>query len=120
MPRADESDPPRTDPTPQAAASGSAERTPITAGSTVSTDRPVVPSASSDTLMSAPQATRADLALDERLAVVERNVRELSARLAELSEQKVEDAASAGKFRWFWLVFLAGLAVAWQILAHLR
>lgn len=114
MPRAEEPDAPRTDPNP---GSTSAERTPNAAG-TVSTERPIA-SASSDTLLSVPQATRADLALDERLAVLEREVRDLSQRLRALSEREPERRAST-QFHWFWLVFLAGLALAWQILAHLR
>jgi hypothetical protein len=120
MPRADESDAPRTDRNPAAVSSDSTEHTPNTVGATVSTDRPIAQTPSSDTLLSAPQATRADLALDERLAAVERTVRDHARQLAELAERRPQQPASSGQIRWFWLVFLAGLALAWQILAHVR
>jgi hypothetical protein len=75
---------------------------------------------SSDTLLSVPQATRADLALDERLAAVEREVRDLNQRLVTLTEREPERRGSRPQMHWFWLLFLAGLALAWQILTHLR
>jgi len=77
--------------------------------------------ARSDTLLSAPaQATREDLALEQRLSECERQVSELDARLEALERRPVELQPSATGFRWFWLVFLAAVALAWQIVSHFR
>ena len=112
--------PPITDPNPGTV---SGERTAQTPSVTLAVDnRERLPGSSpeSDTLLSAPQVTREDLAFDERLHATERQVEELRTRLERL-EQRPREAEPAPTFsRWFWLVFLAALALAWQILAHFR
>lgn len=76
---------------------------------------------SSDTLLSAPTpATRDELALDNRLSTCERTIEELLIRAERLERRPAEPAPAADRSWWFWLVFLAGLALAWQILAQFR
>jgi hypothetical protein len=77
-------------------------------------------SPASDTLLSATQAAQPDAAFDQRLSFCERQLEEMQQRL-ELLERRPPDAERAPSFsRWFWLVFLAAVALAWQILSHLR
>ena len=120
MTSADEPDSPRTDPNPGTISGERASQTPSVVRAVGS--REPMPSASpeSDTLLSAPQVTRDDLAFDERLADCEKQLRELRARLELLEKRPVEAEPSPTFPRWFWLVFLAALALAWQILAHFR
>jgi hypothetical protein len=80
----------------------------------------VTPAPGSDTLLSAPQITREDLAFDARLSEAEREIRDIQVRLERLERTPAQDPLTSQKFRWFWLVFLAGLALAWQILARLH
>ncbi len=74
-----------------------------------------------DTLLSAPpQATKDDLALDQRLSECERQLAELGVRLKSLERRPVDVSDSAAGIRWFWLLFLAAVALAWQIVSHFR
>lgn len=85
--------------------------------------RPVTAETSpvSDTLLSAPTvASREDLALDDRLAVVERRLDELSRRVDRLERLPRASNRPIERGYAFWLIFLAGLAIAWQILALFR
>lgn len=78
-------------------------------------------SPSSDTLLSAPTpATREDLALDERLTLVERKLEEQNFRLESLEKQPQKPRQASEVSFWPWFVFLAALALAWQILALFR
>jgi hypothetical protein len=74
----------------------------------------------SDTLLSAPQVTREDLAFDKRLLACERELEEVRQRVERLEQRPLETNPAPTFSRWFWLVFLAALALAWQILAHFR
>jgi hypothetical protein len=112
----EERESPATDPS----ASGSAT-VPESAEQTPSVIRPVeLKSAppTSDTLLSAPTLTREDLALEERLSTAERNLSELMLRVERLERRPVELHAEAPNLRWIWLLFLAALAIAWQILSR--
>jgi hypothetical protein len=120
MTPADEPDSPTTDPNPGTLSGERADQTPSVIRAVG--QREPMPSSSpgSDTLLSAPQATREDLAFDERLSACERQLEEVRLRVDRL-EQRPPQAEQASSFsRWFWLVFLAALALAWQILAHFR
>ncbi len=75
----------------------------------------------SDTLLSAPTpASREDLALDERLAVAARRLDELSRRVERLERLPRASTRPVERGYAFWLIFLAGLAIAWQILELFR
>lgn len=120
MTPADESETPRTDPNPGTISGERADQVP-------SATRPVDgrwPQAgsgpTSDTLLSAPQPTREDLALDERLSKCELLLGEALSRLEQLERRPLATSPGFTPWRWFWLVFLAALALAWQILAHFR
>jgi hypothetical protein len=77
------------------------------------------PPPGSDTLLSVPApATREDL--EHRLAAVERRLEELLVRLEILERLPQAPARSSEPPWWPWLVFLAGLALAWQIFALFR
>ena len=126
MPPVEERDPPATDPSasdaaPVAEASGRRD-VPEVPEQTPSVIRAVDPRAAapvSDTLMSAPTLTREDLALEERLSTAERNLSELMLRVDRLERRPPEGQVEAPHLRWIWLVFLAALAIAWQILSRL-
>jgi hypothetical protein len=120
MTSADEPDSPTTDPNPGVVSGERANQTPSVIRPT--DRREPMPSASpeSDTLLSAPQVTREDLAFDERLSSCERQLREMLLRVEDLERRPPEVSPTPSFSRWFWLVFLAALALAWQILAHFR
>ena len=120
MTSADDPESPRTDPNPGTVSGERADQTPSVVR--VVGGREPMPSASpeSDTLLSAPQVTRDDLAFDERLSDVEKRLREMLLRVERLEQKPPEEETSPAFSRWFWLVFLAALALAWQILAHFR
>ncbi|MFZ5894477.1 MAG: hypothetical protein ACOY0T_25670 [Myxococcota bacterium] len=127
MPPAEES--PKTDPNPGStvqstgsAARASVDETRPRADETPSVIRQmeIKPSApSSDTLLSAPTLTREDLALEERLSTAERNLNELMLRVEQLERRPLSREGDAPRLRWIWLLFLAGLALAWQILSRI-
>jgi hypothetical protein len=120
MTSADEPDSPSTDPNPGILSGERATQTPNVASSVG--PRESMPSAppESNTLLSAPQVTREDLAFDQRLLDCERKLGEVLQRVEQL-ERKPPESEPAPTFpRWFWLVFLAALALAWQILLHFR
>lgn len=77
-------------------------------------------SAGTDTLLSlpAPEA-RDDSALGERLTAAERRIEELATRVVRLEQGGHEQTVTQRPW-WLWLVFLAGLAAAWQIVARMR
>ncbi len=116
MPQSEDRDSASADPSSGIAVPASADQTP-------SVIRPVDPKAApatSDTLMSAPTLTRADLELEERLSTAERNVSELMLRVERLERRPTETAEAPARPTWIWLVFLAVLAIAWQIVARLE
>lgn len=122
---------PRTDPSPDAVRGGSralsSEALPTPVPSTApaeSSTRPA-PSAESqpgtDTLLSVPaSATREDLALDQRLADVERKLEELQLRVSGLETRTKLPSASTDRHWAIWLIFLAVLALAWQIVGQFK
>jgi hypothetical protein len=117
MTSADEPDSPSTDPNPGVSSGERADQTP----SATRAREPVPSSApNSDTLLSAPQVTREDLAFDKRLLACERQLEEVRQRLEQLERRPLGAEPAPTFSRWFWLVFLAALALAWQILAHFR
>jgi hypothetical protein len=73
----------------------------------------------SDTLLSVPQPTREDLMLEARISGLEQRMDATIERLARLERRPAHETSPVAP-RWFWLAFLAGLALAWQILARLR
>jgi len=76
---------------------------------------------STDTLLSAPApASGEELALEQRLSACERKLDEVLSRLSELERRPLAAAAQPDRSHWVWFVFLAGLALAWQILNLLR
>ncbi|MGC4089753.1 MAG: hypothetical protein QM756_18090 [Polyangiaceae bacterium] len=96
-PPVEERDSPTTDPNPGSTVSP-ASPTSATEGAeqTPSVIRPVEvkpTGASSDTLLSAPQVTREDLAFDERLSTAERNLTELMLRVERLERRPAEPEA---------------------------
>ncbi|MDQ2643898.1 MAG: hypothetical protein M3020_08800 [Myxococcota bacterium] len=122
---------PRTDPSPDAVRGASqvlsSEALPTPTPSTIPTESVTRPAPSSesqpgtDTLLSVPaSATREDLALDQRLADVERKLSEVEFRLSSLENRAKAPSAAPDKSWAPWLIFLAVLAVAWQILAFFR
>jgi hypothetical protein len=74
-----------------------------------------------DTLMSLPRpALHEDLPFEARLRQIEDRLEAFETRLA-LAERTRESANPVrGTPWWFWLLFLLGLAVTWQVLAALR
>ena len=120
MTSADEPDSPSTDPNPGMVSGERTDQTPSVTRPVESREPMPSSSPASDTLLSAPQVTREDLAFDGRLLACERQLEEMRLRVERL-EQRPLDPDPAPTFpRWFWLVFLAALALAWQILAHFR
>jgi hypothetical protein len=74
----------------------------------------------SDTLLSVPApASREDLAFDERLTASERKLDEL-ARRVEALERGRGNTAETPQRHWLWFIFLAALALAWQIISLFR
>jgi len=120
MTSADEPESPRTDPNPGTLSGERADQTPSVVRAVGIREPTPSSSPESNTLLSAPQVTRDDLQFDERLADCERQLREVRARLERLEQKPREPEDSPAFSRWFWLVFLAALALAWQILAHFR
>ncbi len=89
----------------------------------VSHARPNLPgeAPASDTLLSAPgPATAEELALDQRLSACERRIEELELRLGAVERRPASSGVQPDRSYWIWLVFLAGLALAWQILTFLK
>ena len=116
MPPVEEPDSPSTDPSSGVVTEGAADQTP-------SVIRPLETKSqapSSDTLLSAPQLTRQDLELDQRLFQAERGLAELVLRVERLERQPSESLPEPSRLRWLWLVFLAAIALAWQILGRLQ
>ncbi len=74
-----------------------------------------------DTLMSVPKPTpRGELPPEARLQALEERLETLESRLAEFERtHTLRDSARATPW-WFWLLFLAGLAVTWRVLQMLR
>jgi hypothetical protein len=94
-----------------------AERTPIDGQSLRFNE----PSPVSDTLLSVPApVTREDLQLDERLSATEQKLTELESRILSLERRPAATSDGSQRSYRFWLVFLAGLAAAWQIVEHFR
>jgi hypothetical protein len=106
---------PRTDPSPETAQGSSSE--PLT-----SATRLTEPTLGSTTLLSVPaSASREELAMEQRLATCERQMQELESRLAGLEAQRRVEPRARGERHWaFWLIFLLGLALAWQIVGLFR
>jgi hypothetical protein len=77
------------------------------------------PPRGSDTLLSVPAPAARD-ALEERLGQVERKLEELRFRLEKLELHPRPPAAAPEVKWWPWLLFLAALALAWQIVALFR
>lgn len=77
------------------------------------------PLAGSDTLLSVPNP-EASQDLGERVALAERRLAELERRVAKLENRPAEGRAEQPRSFWPWLVFLAALAVVWQVLALIR
>jgi hypothetical protein len=74
----------------------------------------------SDTLLSVPApASREDLAFDERLSACEKKLDELVRRVDALERGQRNTAETPQRY-WIWLIFLAALALAWQIISLFR
>jgi hypothetical protein len=74
-----------------------------------------------DTLMSLPRPTpHQELPPDARFAELEDRLSALETRLVVMERSR--DALAGGRATpwWFWLLFLAGLAVTWRLLELLR
>jgi hypothetical protein len=74
-----------------------------------------------DTLMSLPRPTpHQDLPSEARFSELEDRLSALEARLTVV--ERKSDSLSGGRATpwWFWPLFLAGLAITWQLLALLR
>ena len=106
---------PRTDPSPETTQGSSPE--PVT-----SATRPTEPTLGSTTLLSVPaSASREELAMEQRLATCERQMQELESRLSGLEAQRRVEPRARRERHWaFWLIFLLGLALAWQIIGLFR
>jgi hypothetical protein len=75
----------------------------------------------SDTLLSAGKpADRLELLLEDRLAVVDGQLRELSARLAVLERKETSSAPEPRLKPWLWIAFLIALVAIFQLLQRLR
>lgn len=77
---------------------------------------------SNDTLLSAGKpADRLELLLEDRLAVVDEQLRELSARLLVLEQKKKTSSAPEPRQKpWLWIAFLIALVAIFQLLQRLR
>lgn len=117
MSRADERQAPRTDPNPGVfPTSGHGEPAASNARPTEAANRAAPPN---DTLLSVPQPTREDLMLEARISSLEQRIESALERVERLEQRPQHDNARLGR-HWLWLVFLAGLALGWQILARIR
>ena len=100
---------------------GAASNEPPAAASGARMTSSAPPPASSDTLLSLPTpASREDLAFDERVSACERQIEELSRRVQTLERRGQSIAETPERGRWMWLVFLAALALVWQIISLFR
>jgi hypothetical protein len=115
MPPVEERDSPSADPSSGVVTEGAADQTPSVIRPLETKSTPPT----SDTLLSASQLTRGDLELNERLLQCERGIGELMLRVERLERRPTESHPEPSRLRWLWLVFLAALALAWQILARL-
>src|SRR4051812_8984109 len=79
------------------------------------------PADNPDTLMSVPKpALHADLPLEPRVRELEERLEALEARLVQAERSReLRDGARSTPW-WFWLLFLLGLAVTWQLLGLLH
>jgi len=102
---------------------GAAE-TPVPASSTRSAqppDEPAVLSEPSDTLLSAGKpADRLEVMLEDRLAVVDQQLRELDQRISVLEQKKSIRIEEPRQKPWLWIVFLIALVVVFQLLRAMR
>ena len=74
-----------------------------------------------DTLMSLPKPTpHAELPFEARLRQLEDRLETLESRVAEGERTRELGPATRATPWWFWLLFLAGLAVTWRVLEFLR
>ncbi len=74
-----------------------------------------------DTLMSLPKPTpHDDLPMETRLRQLEDRLETLESRLGEVERNRQSSPSTRATPWWFWLLFLVGLAVTWQLLAHLH
>lgn len=74
-----------------------------------------------DTLLSAGKpADRLELMLEDRLAGVDEQLRELSARLAALEQNKTSSEPEPRLKPWLWIAFLIALVAIFQLLQRLR
>jgi hypothetical protein len=72
-----------------------------------------------DTLMSLPKPTpHGELPLETRLRQLEDRLETLESRLAEVERNREFTPSARATPWWFWVLFLVGLAVTWQLLAH--
>jgi hypothetical protein len=65
-------------------------------------------------------ASREDLAIEQRIAACERRLEELQTRVVGLEERRGQPRTRGERHWAFWVIFLAGLAVAWQIVGLFR
>ena len=74
-----------------------------------------------DTLMSLPKPEAAGShTLEGRVATLETDLKALGLRLSLLERGRRSPLEKPSLPWWFWLVFLAGLAVTWRLLQGLR
>jgi hypothetical protein len=74
-----------------------------------------------DTLMSLPKPTpHGELPLETRLRQLEDRLETLESRLAEVERNREFSPHARVTPWWFWVLFLVGLAVTWQLLARLH
>lgn len=75
----------------------------------------------SDTLLSAGKpADKLEIMLEDRLALVDERMRELSGRLAILEQKKSVGPVDSRQKPWLWIAFLIGLVVVFQLLHRVR
>lgn len=77
----------------------------------------------SDTLLSVPAPATGEeegLVGEERLVSYERKLHALTRRVEALEKRSGDRGARGSRAIWMWLVFLAVLAVTWQVLERLR
>ncbi|SRR5690348_8206976 len=79
------------------------------------------PPANPDTLMSLPKPTpHGELPYETRLRQLEDRLETLESRLAEVERSREFSPSGRATPWWFWLLFLAGLALTWRLLEHFR
>jgi hypothetical protein len=109
-----------TAPTPSAEITGRAEAKPVSGERDTDLSVPDAAGSNPDTLMSLPKPEPdGGHSLDERLASLETDLKALELRLG-LLERGRDPLGKASLPWWFWLVFLAGLAITWRLLEALR